>query len=454
LLSIPKRVSYSMGRTGSSLLLTFVDFAGLNVYYAYFLLNPLYAGLAAAFGFIVVGLSHWFMGYASDRTKSRFGRRRPYIMIGAPALAITAFLIFIPHWFIPPSPNPPGDPAWQAINFAYYLTTLALFKFFYAFLVTAYQAWLPEIADPDERPNVAAMENTATWIGTGVGIVLGFLPSLLFIAGIGILTPIGLGILVTICLLCFVLYIPAMLFVRERPGIKVIERSIAAETKTVLKNRNFVKWIFVVGFWSFTIITITQIIMLMLESGLGLGLAELMVPMIAFLVIIMTFPFVLSFLFKRFSKKGILRAALLILAAILPFTAVLGLPMFGPVVYQVLIFAIPLACCIAVTYVMRYVVLADIAHKNELETGEARAGIYEGFQGVPLNAFQAVGTTFLGWFLFVLQVDPGPPPVNFGFFWWGPVYAIFLVFAVLVLQFTDIDPDFSKYDTSVKPKTS
>jgi GPH family glycoside/pentoside/hexuronide:cation symporter len=128
--------------------------------------------------------------------------------------------------------------------------------------------------------------------------------------------------------------------------------------------------------------------------------------------------------------------------------------MFGPVVYQVLIFAIPLACCIAVTYVMRYVVLADIAHKNELETGEARAGIYEGFQGVPLNAFQAVGTTFLGWFLFVLQVSPGPPPVNFGFFWWGPVYAIFLVFAVLVLQFTDIDPDFSKYDTSVKSEDS
>jgi GPH family glycoside/pentoside/hexuronide:cation symporter len=436
------------------MLLTFVDFAGLNVYYAYFLLNPLYAGLAAAFGFVVIGLSHWFMGYASDRTKSRFGRRRPYIMIGAPALAITAFLIFVPHWFIPPSPNPPADPVWQVTNFAYYLTTLALFKFFYAFLVTAYQAWLPEIADPDERPNVAAIENTATWIGTGVGIVLGFLPSLLFIAGIGILTSIGFGVLVTICLLCFLLYMPSVLFVRERPGIEVIDRSLADETRTVLKNRNYVKWIFVVGFWSFTIITITQVIVLMLESGLGLGLTELIVPMIAFLVIIMVFPYFLSYLFKRYSKRGILTGALLILAATIPFTAVLGLPFLGPVVLQVLIFAIPVGSCIAVTYVMRYIVLADIAHKDELETGEARAGMYEGFQGVPLNAFQAVGTVFLGWFLFVLQVDPGPPPVNFGFFWWGPVYAIFLVIAAIILRYTNIDPDFSKYEPAVKPEYS
>ena len=45
------------------------------------------------------------------------------------------------------------------MTFGYYLFTLALFKFFYAFLITAYQAWLPEIANPEERPNVAAIQN-------------------------------------------------------------------------------------------------------------------------------------------------------------------------------------------------------------------------------------------------------------------------------------------------------
>ncbi|TRO56240.1 MFS transporter [Candidatus Bathyarchaeota archaeon] len=443
MLSYPRRISYGIGRTGSSLLLTFVDFAGLNIYYSFFLLNPLYAGMASAFGFIVIGLSHWYLGFRSDRTESRFGRRRPYIIIGAPALAITGFLIFVPHWIIPPSPDPINDPTWQFLTFGYYLLTLALFKFFYAFLITAYQAWLPEIADPDERPNVGAIQNTANWIGTGIGIVLGFVSGILFVPISGIPTTIGFIVLVTISLLCFLLFLPAIFFVRSRPGIKPIDRSIVEETKTALKNPNYVKWILVVGFWSLTLSTITAIIVPMLQNGLLLGFTQLILAAGIFLIALMIVPFILARLVKRFGKKRILMAALIILALILPFTAILGLPAFGPVTFQVIAFGIPLGSCVAALYLMRYVVIADIAHKDELESGQARAGMYEGFQGVPLNVFQAIGATFLGWFLLVLQVSPGPPPVNFGFFWWGPVFAIFLVIAAVILHYTNIDPDFS-----------
>lgn len=112
MLSYPKRIAYGMGRAGSSLILTFIDFSSLNVYYAYFLVNPLFVGLANVVGFLVIGLSHWLMGYQSDRTETRFGRRRPYLMIGSPAIAIFGFLIFVPQWFIPASPNPINDPSW------------------------------------------------------------------------------------------------------------------------------------------------------------------------------------------------------------------------------------------------------------------------------------------------------------------------------------------------------
>lgn len=444
MLSYPRRVAYGMGRTGSSLLLTFVDFAGLNIYYSFFLLNPLYAGLAAAFGFIVIGISHWGLGYASDRTNSRFGRRRPYILIGAPALAITAFLIFYPQWLIPPSPDPVNDPNWQLMTFGYYLFTLALFKFFYAFLITAYQAWLPEIADPDERPNVAAIQNTASWLGTGVGIVLGFISGILFIPIIGLPTTIGMIVLVTISVLCIVFYLPSILFVRSRPDIEPIERSLVEETRTVLKNRNYVKWIFVVGFWSITLSTITSIIVPMLQNGLQLSFIELAASAGVFFLSLMIIPFLLAILVRRVGNKRVLMAALLILALILPFTAVLGLPILGPAMVQVIIFGVPLGGCISALYLMRYTVIADIAHKDELESGEARAGMYEGFQGVPLNMFQAFGSFLLGWFLLVLQVDPGPPPINFGFFWWGPAFAGFLIIAALILYFTNIDPDFTE----------
>ncbi|MFX1509909.1 MAG: MFS transporter [Promethearchaeota archaeon] len=446
MLSYPRRISYGIGRTGSSLLLTFVDFAGLNIYYSFFLLNPLYAGIASAFGFIVIGLSHWYLGFRSDKTESRFGRRRPYIMIGAPALAITGFLIFFPQWIIPPSPDPVNDPTWQLMTFGYYLLTLALFKFFYAFLITAYQAWLPEIAGPEERPNVGAIQNTANWAGTGIGIVIGFISGILFVPITGIPTEIGFIVLIMISLLCFLLFLPAIFFVRTRPGIQPIERSMVDETKTALKNPNYVKWIFVVGFWSLTLSTITSIIVPMLQNGLLLDFTQLIIAAGVFLIALLIVPFFLAILVKRYGKKRILMIALLLLAIILPFTTILGLPIFGPVIIQLIAWGIPLGSCVAALYLMRYVVIADIAHKDELESGQARAGMYEGFQGVPLNVFQAIGSTFLGWFLLVLQVSPGPPPVNFGFFWWGPVFAIFLVIAAIILYYTNIDPDFSELE--------
>ncbi len=447
MLSYPKRISYGMGRTGSSLLLTFVDFAGLNIYYSFFLLNPFYAGIASAFGFIVIGFSHWTLGFLSDKTQSRFGRRRPYLMIGAPALAITAFLIFYPQWLIPPSPDPINDSNWQLMTFGYYLFTLALFKFFYAFLITAYQAWLPEIAEPEERPNIAAIQNTANWIGTGTGIVIGFVSSLLFIPVIGLPTEVGFIVLIAISALCFFLYLPSILFVRTRPGITVIKRSMKEETYSILKNRNYVKWIFVVGFWSLTLSTITSIIIPMLQNGLLLDIMQLVIAAGVFLFALIIIPFILAIIVRRFGKRTVLLSALILLAIILPFTAVIGLPFLGPVIVQVIVLGVPLGACVSALYLMRYVVIADIAQKDELQTGNARAGMYEGFQGVPLNMFQAFGAFFLGWFLLILQVDPGPPPVNFGFFWWGPVFAIFLLVSAIILRFTDIDPDFSELKT-------
>ncbi|MFX0168527.1 MAG: MFS transporter [Candidatus Hodarchaeota archaeon] len=444
MLSYPKRVSYAMGRIGSSLLLTFVDFTGLNIYYAYFLLSPFFSGLASAFGFVVIGFSHWILGYRSDVTKGRWGRRRPFIFVGAPALAITAFLIFFPHWIIPSSPNPAYDPIWQILTFSYYLITLALFKFFYAFLITAYQAWLPEIAEPEERPNVGAMQNTANWIGTGTGIVFGFISGLLFIPVIGYPTTLGMIVLTSICILCFLFYLPSILFVRSRSGIQPIQRSIIDETKTVLKNPNYVKWILVVGFWSLTLSAVTSMIIPMMQSGLLLSTTELVIGAIGFLIALIIIPFFLSIIVRRYGKRRTLIVALILLAFVLPFTAILGLPMLGPVLGQAVAFGIPLGSLISVLYLMRYVVAADIAQRDELESGKARAGMYEGFQGLPLNLFQAVGSAFLGWLLLIWQVSPGPPPINFGFFLWGPVFAIFVIIAALILYKTDIDPDFQK----------
>ena len=114
----------------------------------------------------------------------------------------------------------------------------------------------------------------------------------------------------------------------------------------------------------------------------------------------------------------------------------------------------------AIYYLMSYVVPADIAQVDEIETGEARAGIYTGFIGVPLNMFQAASSLLLGAFMDFSVVLTGGD--LWGLMWWGPVFAgivssapfssakkgrpgvnrTFLLIAAALLHYVDIDPDF------------
>ena len=78
-------------------------------------------------GFIIWAVWNSFndpmLGYLSDRTHTRFGRRLPYIMIAIIPLGIIMFLLFTP-------PLPIGV-ANQLGNFAYFMIIIILFEFFY-----------------------------------------------------------------------------------------------------------------------------------------------------------------------------------------------------------------------------------------------------------------------------------------------------------------------------------
>jgi Na+/melibiose symporter-like transporter len=96
-------------------------------------------------------------------------------------------------------------------------------------------------------------------------------------------------------------------------------------------------------------------------------------------------------------------------------------------------------------YLMPYIVYADFAQKNEIMTGEGRAGFYTSFPSIPLNGMQAF-SAFLWGFIFALpEVVPVPGQATFvtqGYLLWGPIAALFLLLSVLVLFKVNIDPDF------------
>jgi GPH family glycoside/pentoside/hexuronide:cation symporter len=101
------------------------------------------------------------IGYWSDRTRSRLGRRLPFILGATPLWALFAFLLFTP---------PTG--AGTALTAAYLFVTLELFSVFATLSGGPYEALLPEIARTSaDRVSVVAFKVYFGALGAGAGLV-------------------------------------------------------------------------------------------------------------------------------------------------------------------------------------------------------------------------------------------------------------------------------------------
>ncbi|MCP4179747.1 MAG: MFS transporter [bacterium] len=89
------------------------------------------AGLVFGIGRVWDAFTDPIMGYVSDRTKSRFGRRRIFFLIGIIPVALS----IIPMWLIPF-----GKDTNEYLIFFYYLISYMLFNTVYSMVVTPYSA--------------------------------------------------------------------------------------------------------------------------------------------------------------------------------------------------------------------------------------------------------------------------------------------------------------------------
>jgi GPH family glycoside/pentoside/hexuronide:cation symporter len=442
-----KKVAYGMGRFGSSVLLALVGFTAFWVYGTVFELNWFLNGLALGLSYVVIGVFSWLIGFYSDSVNTRWGRRKPFVIIGAPGLAITCLLIFVPNWFfdtVAYVADPASNIMLGWMIFGYYLLFICAFKFFYAFLLTPFQAWMPEITEESERPLVSSMQNTSNWIANGLALVFSFILPVFFVAPSEGLTPLGFTIVLIFCIITIIFYLPSIAVVREKEGLEPPKRSVVDETKAVLQNNVYVKWFMILGFLSFAFTAITTQIVGYSQSIMQLNsIGSLLPPALSLLGAVMIFMFAWIKMIKRYGKGSSLFYSLLVLAVLLCLTPFVP-DLIGPLsnVVVAVIYYVPLAAAMSVYYIMSYVVPADIAHVDLLESGKGRAGMYEGFKGLPLNLFQAAATILLGWFMDFSVTTTGG--TAFGYLGWGPFYAPFLIIAALILSRTNIDPDFDR----------
>jgi GPH family glycoside/pentoside/hexuronide:cation symporter len=426
-----QRVAYGTTRFGPSIMLDFVTLLAFFVYFGRGLLPGIYTGLSVGLSYLVSAACDSGFGYMSDRTPTkRWGRRKPYMIIGAPLMALSFFLYLVPDLFVSVSN--------LLLVFIWATVWICLFKLFYSFTMTPFQCWMPEITEPEERPSVSAWQNGANFSAMAVSIVAAFLlPKVL---------PPGISMPYLILILVFVLieligFIPPLKKIRGE-GKFIKQPSFRRDYGFALRNRNYVVWILVQGILSFAFVMIEQIAVTYLQTVVSLTIPEYLVFIVEFLVVLFAFFVIWPKVIKKRGKRYTLTVSLLIATVTCPFILFVGqVPGFPlPTAIQVYIVIGLILTGLAGYFLMPYIIYADFAQVDQIKTGEGRAGVYTGFSSIPLNIFQFFSTLLLG---FLLSLPITAAGYSAGLLWWGPVSSLFLILGLLVLRKTNIDPDFA-----------
>jgi len=112
-------------------------------------MNPALVGLLGALPRLTDAFTDPVMGYISDNTRSRWGRRRPYIFVGA----ITVGIIFALLWQLPPGKS-------ESFYFWYFLLGSLLFYLAYTVFATPWVALGYELTpDYHERTRLMGVQN-------------------------------------------------------------------------------------------------------------------------------------------------------------------------------------------------------------------------------------------------------------------------------------------------------
>ena len=228
-------------KKGEKLFFALADFYGgggqalIGVLYFVFLTNivglqPALAGIVTLISEIWDAISDPLMGIIGDNTKTKMGRRRPYILVGGCLLAIAFALIFLPV-----------SGLGETVKFIYCAATYLFYNTVSTMIAVSYSSMSAEISnDSSERDGANVLRLV---VSTASAAICTLLPSLVIdaynsgkidITAFYLIVGVGFGILFAIpVILCAI-------FVEER--VEVPEEKKRFSPKEViepLKNRPF-----------------------------------------------------------------------------------------------------------------------------------------------------------------------------------------------------------------------
>ena len=385
-LTVWAKLKFGIGDFGASIIAALLQFYMLFFYTDVIGVKPGLAGTA-----ILVGKITWDMvndvlfGYLEDKTKSRWGRRRPYLIFCAVPLMLS-------FWLLMSVPQGLGDVAY----FFLIIGTFILFDTFHTLIATAHAAMTAELTmDYDERTSVSTYRMVFSIVGylmgAGITSVLpGILASALSISDKEAWSVMGLiyGALAAISFL-----IPG-LFLKYTPAVesKATEIPALKAIFSTLKNKPFTKFLVISMIMSTAFTMVTTMLTYYLIYQLEMGDSTILV-MFLMLGVLAVFLVPCAQMSNKLGKAKTYALGITIAAAAL----MVGffLPQGPSVMIYVLAAVVGLG--FSSQWVCPHSMMPDVIEYDELETGERREGIYYGMNATAGKITGALGSAMCGW---------------------------------------------------------
>ncbi len=355
------------------------------------------------------------VGYLSDRTRTHWGRRMPYIYMGAAGMP----LFFVLLW-LPPRP---GESIW---NLIYLAVVMVAFNVAYECYQTPYDALLPELfVHEPQRIRVSAWQMGFQLLGA---VLSGLAGPLIEAFGYprAALTY-ALGVMVT-------LLVP-LLFLRERVRPQVIPSSLSfrRSLRLALGYRPFRIFTLSWGlFWMASTLILEIMPYIVTEICLGSEGDAAYFYLATVLVSLLCLPLTTA-LANRLGKRRVFLASLLAGAIVLPGLMWLGAAIPLPLLVQGVGWAALAAAALSAAQVLPSAIAAEITDWDEQRSGQRREGMFYAFWGLLDQLASGVGLAIIPFFL-MLGRSADSPHGPFGVRLLGVVGGLLLLLAFLVFR--------------------
>ncbi len=337
----------------------------LSVYFALFLtevvgVQPAVAALAIFLGSTWDYINDPLVGYLSDRTRTRWGRRRPYLLFGALPFAIAFTLL----WWQPPLDSVPALALYYAFAFALFDTAAS-------FAYMPFYALTPELtSDYDERTTLTGTRMFFSILGSLIAFTVP-------LAIVGVFSPENASrVLLMGAVFGLVSAIPLLLAfagTRERPEFMHQPRTGFRESiRTSWRNRPFVfgLMLFMFNGVAMSIIQVNllyyikHVVQRESQSDLILGMI--------FVVALLALP-LWSWVSGHLNKRWAYIIGIAFLAVVLMVLASLGPTTGMPLIAALCVLA---GIGVSAMHVLPWAILPDAIEYGELQSGQRNEGMF------------------------------------------------------------------------------